>query len=344
MKTLATGTEITHAIHEVLVNQDDERIIIVAFVGIDPLRWIPTPKDLSLYCWPHAGATHPDGIAQLIDAGVDVHFVDRLHAKIFWSRTGGTVIGSANLSQNALGEKSLIEACIRLEPGQFQIQEVISGFEDKAIGQDNPEFSRIFEKLRTEHVAFCQWNPSSPMAQKVSKDRKLPTFGEWLQDGQRKAWQLSYFNSERNGPTDTDEKTGVPNALDHFEHFVGEISSEKLELHKPTLNFGILQSGWRLRKRAQLFWWYPSHSFKSSDLEWNESPYIWLCERLEKPNLIDPFDLNEPRFYEALNKCLAELGDEVDRLDGTNIEPVISSLAKWYSATAPMPGEVSYLG
>src|SRR5579872_6181884 len=75
--------------------------------------------------WPQPGGTNPAAIEALVAAGAHVHFVDRLHTKIYWSRAHGSLIGSANLTANALGESRFREAVVRLPPGRFDIRPFI---------------------------------------------------------------------------------------------------------------------------------------------------------------------------------------------------------------------------
>ena len=72
---LLVGHTIAQAIRDVLRDPDDDRIVVVVFVGRNPLAWIPQAQGLRLYCWTLAGATHPDGIRALLAAGADVHLV-----------------------------------------------------------------------------------------------------------------------------------------------------------------------------------------------------------------------------------------------------------------------------
>ena len=94
---------IRKAIRDVLQKRQGTRYAIVAFVGKDALDFIAEPDGLTVYCWDNVTATHPDGVRKLRAKGATVYFVSRLHMKLFWSERGGAVIGSPNLTSNALG-------------------------------------------------------------------------------------------------------------------------------------------------------------------------------------------------------------------------------------------------
>jgi hypothetical protein len=96
--------ELRERIAGILSRGSGRRVALVAFVGADALRFAPEPEGLEVYCWPNKVATNPDGVRALINAHAKVYFVDRLHMKAYWSSKGGCLIGSPNLSANALDE------------------------------------------------------------------------------------------------------------------------------------------------------------------------------------------------------------------------------------------------
>ena len=93
MKVITQATSIRAAVKHLLSDSDDERVVAVAYVGADALSFLPAPKGLTVYCWAQAGGTNPYAIEELIRAGVEVRFVRRLHAKVYWSRNRGALIG-----------------------------------------------------------------------------------------------------------------------------------------------------------------------------------------------------------------------------------------------------------
>jgi hypothetical protein len=102
MEILLTAGAIAERVRYVLEAPEGERYAIVAFIGARPLTCVKKPRNLHIYCWPSAGGTHPDGVDSLVKEGANVAFVECLHSKVYHSERG-TVVGSANLSSNALG-------------------------------------------------------------------------------------------------------------------------------------------------------------------------------------------------------------------------------------------------
>src|SRR5688572_26365891 len=88
------------------------KVAVAAFVGQDAEIYLRKYlRGTKIYCWPRAGGTNPRAIQDLQSTfGCKVYFADKLHMKIFWSCDRGCVIGSANLTNNALGENGLQEA------------------------------------------------------------------------------------------------------------------------------------------------------------------------------------------------------------------------------------------
>jgi hypothetical protein len=88
------------------------RVVVSAFVGSDALEFVPNPDGIEIYCWDQPSATDPEGVADLMQTAT-VWFVTGLHMKIYWSEHHGVLIGSPNLTRNALGEAAaLLESAI----------------------------------------------------------------------------------------------------------------------------------------------------------------------------------------------------------------------------------------
>lgn len=104
VEIITRTNDLRERIAAILSPQSGRRVAIVAFVGGDALGFAPEPSGLEVYCWPNRVATNPDGVRALLNHGAKVYFLDRLHMKAYWSERGGCLIGSPNLSANALDE------------------------------------------------------------------------------------------------------------------------------------------------------------------------------------------------------------------------------------------------
>jgi hypothetical protein len=72
----------------------DRRVVLVAYVGADALKFLPNPKGIRVICSPVLG-TDPGAVQTLKARGAIVEASDRLHMKVYWSERNGCVIGQS---------------------------------------------------------------------------------------------------------------------------------------------------------------------------------------------------------------------------------------------------------
>jgi hypothetical protein len=322
---LLTGDAIATAVHDVLNNAADERIVAVAFVGRNPLRWIAAPKGLQLYCWPRPGATHPDGIRALLQAGVQVYFVPHLHAKVYWSRQNGAVLGSANLSHSALGDDGLHEAAVRLAAGELDIDELLDQFREQAIScVDRTRFETALAELDVEHVAYLQRNSQ---AEKVLRNRELSTFGQWVESPFRKRWQMDYWTyAVDENPVDPADES----AIWPYENSANKSTPDALRLAVPTLEIQLNRAGTKVAKDSEPLWWYPKKTYVTNTEAYKDIPHTWVCRKCVPEREVVPFDPEEPAFKRALTYALAVAGDQMDNIEGCVNPAFLQALVQGY--------------
>jgi hypothetical protein len=135
MKIIYNRASIRKHIEEILAPSNGRRIAIAAFVGGDVMDFIPSPEELTVYCWPNVVATNPDGIRYLMNHGATVYFVDHLHMKVYWSERNGYLLGSPNLSKNALDTTvtGLHEIAVyNPDSSAFEINDLLHYLHDRA--------------------------------------------------------------------------------------------------------------------------------------------------------------------------------------------------------------------
>ncbi|WP_342116539.1 phospholipase D family protein [Pseudoduganella sp. OTU4001] len=308
---LLLGADIANSVQELLKAPDDERIVVVAFVGKYPLRWLENPRGIKLYCWPNPGATHPDGIRALLAAGVEVHFVPRLHAKIYWSRLHGAVLGSANLSNNALSEDGLHEAAVRLAPGELDIAAVLCQFEATAIScHEAQSFGAALAKLDIEHAAYVQRNGGK---EENPSTQRVPTFGEWIASPFQKRWQINYLSElvddYPHNPDDKQEEWPYANSSSESEH-------DALQVAVPSLEIKLNKDRNGLDNRSKLTWWYPELMYKTESEEYKDYPFTWVCKEKVPSGETVPFQTGEAAFRDALKHAIKVRGDKLQNVGG----------------------------
>lgn len=328
MKIIRTPNQIRSAIRSVLSDSSCRRIIAVAFVGTDALSYLPdNPAGIELYCWPKAGGTNPDAIDQLLEAGVNVKFVRKLHMKLYWGEKRGAVIGSANLTNNALSDTGLQELAVKLPPKTFDAKSFVKTL---PIVQD---FKKELRNLRIEHIKFYKRNRLN--ASKSTKKIKLPSYIDWFnkisfpKDVQ---WRLGMYDYKDDNPLPSDvqeeleEKTG--NKVCHY--FLAPEYKSCLKKHALVLSFSYRETnaGYRV---AYFKWWSPDFYIKTE--EWDWCKYIWIAKHSLPSNIRPPFNCNDQKFKKALSLALVDC-DGSGHKSEKNYAPskkFLRSIAKHYS-------------
>lgn len=169
-----------------------EKWAIVGFVGYNALDHLPAGiTNLSVICWPKAGGTNPDGVRRLIDRGISVYFCERLHQKIYWRHGLGLIVGSANLSDNALGESGLHEFAVYCDDDTFDITAVISALDYRTV---TPE---ALARLDVEHAAQARQRQDISGGDSAAGK----SFIEALKTRHPRQWKLVVWSEQREDST-----------------------------------------------------------------------------------------------------------------------------------------------
>ncbi len=186
-KILYKSADVRREIIRMFSSSKGRRVAIVGFIGEGAEAYLPKPEGLHLICWPRAGGTNPNALRKLIKRGVRVSFADALHMKVYWAEGQGAIITSANLSTNALGAGNLKEIGILLKPEEIDIDRVI-----KSIASRPASKSELL-KLDRLHKIYTARNPQD------TRNKDIPSFGEWYDSPSRPAWKLGWWDSYGGG-------------------------------------------------------------------------------------------------------------------------------------------------
>lgn len=170
----------------------DQRVALVAYIGGDGERYLPHPKGLRLICNPSAGGTDPDTLRQLIKRGAKVEISDNLHMKVYWSRSRGCIITSANASSSALGRSGLKEAGIWLPAGKVNIQRLIQYAHPRPVKESD---LRQLDKKSREH--------KKNVSERIHKRKSAPEFLRWYSSPHRSDWKVTWTDNEVTGTANT---------------------------------------------------------------------------------------------------------------------------------------------
>ena len=305
MKLLTSSgdAKIAHAIRSILHKKNGRRVILAAFVGKDCEQWVDNWEGVELWCWPKAGGTHPEAITRLLELGVDVQFCDKLHAKVYWSQTGGCLIGSANLTNNALGEKGLLEAALQIRSDIVNIDDLIDAF--GLHKSPNADVLTQLNELRAKHALLPKPEGRSKGGARVDRKKTKPcTYLSWFEAKAPIPWQFSIWY----------EPGKVPSDLNKYRRERGQKEpKEWISAHKAgSLKNGIPALYLKLNNdtdrpykyKKQPHWWLPSKYFKTSDAKYKENPHIFLAEVRGLDETLPPFDANDPIFLNAVDEAL----------------------------------------
>lgn len=178
MRVLFTTEEIRDEIQR-LMAPGTRRVILAAFVGAGATTYVPKPKGVMIVCWPRAGGTNPHAIRELKRKGAIIRFSDKLHMKLYWARGRGAIIGSANLSTNALGAGGLKELAVLLNSDAVNINELLR------TTASHPITVKTLQGLQREHDAI---------GVRVVGVSKECSFLDWFESPPRTQWKFGWWD------------------------------------------------------------------------------------------------------------------------------------------------------
>lgn len=301
MRVLTEKTEIRSAIQQVLSDPKDERIVLVAYVGAGALDFLPKPKGVKIFCWPQAGGTNPKAVSDLLRKGADVQFVKRLHAKVYWSRTKGAVVGSANLTENALGERAQHEVAVALKSDAVDMKQLLTKLNvirdrDAALKRLWKQHNEFYSKLGKRGSGGAR--SSEP----------IPTFAEWYATRTGgPSWRLSFYTREGKPADDATKKYWSETGYGDYAYFLSTERDDALEKRAFALALRVPKKGRLQLKKAELEWWMPDYMTKSEESGYKEDPIHWFARGDYSKSADQPFKLDK-KFKAALVDLLNERG------------------------------------
>jgi hypothetical protein len=131
----------------------DRRVVLVAYIGKDYAKFLPDPEGIEIICNPTAGATSVAAVDDLMKKTASVYFSDKLHMKVYWSKSRGCLFTSANLSTNALGVRGLKEAGVFVKAGMVNVDKLIAEAQAYAVKDEHIEKLRLGEERHRRALA-----------------------------------------------------------------------------------------------------------------------------------------------------------------------------------------------
>lgn len=183
---LYRSSDIKNCLTRLFEGHTGRRVILVAYIGEDWRSFIApeTVKGMTVICAP-SPVTSAIALTQMRAHGAQLFFSPKLHMKVYWADGRGCIIGSANLSRNAMGEEGLKEAAVKLPSEVVQIDRLIA--EAEAI----PVTEQSLADLAKKNQAMERKAPNI-------FPRKSRTFIEWYRTEApvRTPWKLGWWIEE----------------------------------------------------------------------------------------------------------------------------------------------------
>lgn len=269
-----------------------QKFAIVGFVGNgvrDALKACCT-ENLTVICWPKAGATSADGVRWLLDSGVNVLFCDNLHHKIYFSEENGVVIGSANLSHRALVECRQHESAVYDSGKGFDLTKILSELNTRAVTEDELHELDVSAEAKRRSANDSPDNASN----------RDVTFLEAIKTRFPKKWKIVTWSedwTEEAKQTIRNEVEAEFGVRSHKNS--NEIDSKNFRIGDYVLQIKIDQDEYVLPQAGR--WLVVDHVVWSRDLR-------AIIQLNRRPAMNPPFVIDK-EFKRALRKAINESGD-----------------------------------
>ncbi|WP_336488393.1 hypothetical protein [Methylobacterium nigriterrae] len=188
MKILYSSADLNNKIHEIWASPrpDEERVILVAFVGATAENYLPDPDGLEIICWLKPRSTDAKALHKLEQRGAKTFKSDNLQMEVCWSSKRGCVIGFANASQSALGRGGLKEAGVWFPASVVDINSLRSYAAASPIKVDD------LKRLKRQSALIPPgWSGTSG-----GGGSNASSFLEWCSFPDRPDWKLGWWDSE----------------------------------------------------------------------------------------------------------------------------------------------------
>ncbi len=309
MKILNNSEEINKSIRIVLEKKSDNRIIAVAYVGNNAISYLPNPRDIKLYCSTDIPGTNPSSLRTLKNNGVKIHAVKNLHSKIYWSKSGGAVICSANLSNNGLSVHGNHEVGVLLPKDSFDVQSYVSMLQSTEINYSD------IDQLEKKYNLYMLKNKRAASKGKV----KLQRFQDWEEKSGAK-WKLYAWSEEGKLPRDVESELTARHPTRNYYDFMQTSLTNAYGIGGWVLNVKEVWKSSKLIKITDLSWLVPEIKIKSLQKNSIEYPFYWIQMSKTLP-ANKPFDICAKGFKRAFEKSYIELTNREEDIILKNNKP-----------------------
>ncbi|MCX7890917.1 MAG: phospholipase D family protein [Burkholderiales bacterium] len=304
MSVLRNSKQIREAVRYVLSDPNRRRVVMVAFVGKGAIGYLPNPAGIELVCWDKEGGTNPDAIRELQGHKVKVLFARSLHTKLYWAQGRGAVIGSANLSDNGLGDGRLVETAVRLPAEAVDIDALLAAVETEPASRE-----RLLDLDRRTN-RFRARNGRNDFLERKQPRTRRRSFGDWCREHNRKAWRLFAFAEGFDAEQEEElERLADENGWGRPEWFWAAKDAHTrpnewllmVDLAKPAESSKADSITWAIAEERV-------STRGSKVLRRRDTPYVAVQKRTIAELGPPPFDARESAFQKAVRQLLRRHG------------------------------------
>jgi hypothetical protein len=321
MEILFKANQIREKVRWVMGDPNDERIILVAFVGADAETFLDKPRGIKLYFWPNIPGTNPAGLCALRENGVELFAVENLHMKLYWSRKRGAVIGSANLTQNAFSDGALYELALYLPAGKIDIRQIMKSLVAK------PVSNATLDELEERYNLYRLRNQTLSLPKRTT----IRTFLQWYSN-RRPEWRLFWWWEEANAPKDACRMLQAETGSEYYHGYVHSNLKNHYKKGQWVLCVKETYNQNRKIRLSKFEWFIPEIYSISHEKKWSAYKHFWFQIGKRLPSTI-PFDQSDEFFKQAFKDTVAQIGKGIEDVVSNGTSPnsrFLNTLAKRY--------------
>lgn len=290
--TVLVGDAVGNAVRSLFTpaTRGRRRVVLVAFVGDDPMSLVDDVEGATIICWPKGDSTRARGVQALQKAKAKVRFADRLHMKVYWVEGVGAVIGSANMSKNGLGQ-GLDEAAVLVPASSVDIDAVLNGIASREVTEGE------LKNLEREN-------------RRADKARRRASFLEWLASGNKVRFKLGWFDAE--AEDDPPAVQAAVQAIREGAEASDFLVTRRKDTYAPgdwVLYLHTKEGGRKPRTDCQIEWMLVRDVVtvsREEAAEWEDARFRHFAFELDAESAEPPFKLDKST-KSALRKAYAKL-------------------------------------
>ena len=235
--------------------------------------------------------------------------------KLYWSRKRGAVLGSANLSKNALGNSSQFELAVYFPLKTIDIKRLTRRFVAAPI--DDLMIDKFEKKYNLYHLRNQDEYP-----QYLPNKSQVPSYLKWRElrrKSKETQFRLYWWWEVDNPPRDALQVVKRETGSEEYHNFMNSWSKNNYKQGEWVLAFRALEDENIDLRRLRLEWFIPQVYARTKNKRWSGVNHIWFQIGKQLPAV--PFNLEDPFLKQALKDVLINNACKVENLVKNGTQP-----------------------